>query len=456
MEPVSGRATRPTTARLLQLRRRARQSPLNAPVSYALGGVLAALIMVGVDAAIGEQAIPGWLRIGPSLARSSLVGLVTSFLFVVSVVFWVRVWAVQMSAQPVMSRVLTQFLTDRVQRHSMGFIIGAMTYGLTVVRAVPQTGAGMDAVPHLAVTLTYVLAAVVAVIIVFAIDNAARWGQVGRLIRRITDRAVATIRATHPVIGGSTDAGSDVAAPPSSGDPDVVVDAHESGWVRAVDEDLLLDAAPGGATMELGIRVGSFVLQGSPLASVWTDQPDDVGHNRVRDAVTIGVEPSFEDDVPYSIGELVDIAERSMTGSSSDSTTAREAALHLGVVLRELLLRDLPPVVRVDERDRRLLRSHDLGFADYLDAAFGRLRMRAGDAPGLTDSLLTVIRTLIDQLEGRGLESRQALLHEQARLLVDDARETATSSEDRDRAIAQARARRLLPPAAGSSRHDGR
>ncbi len=107
-----------------------------------------------------------------------------------------------------------------------------------------------------------------------------------------------------------------------------------------------------------------------------SDAPDDVTAEQVRGAIAIGTEPAFEIDVAYRIGQLVDIAERSISTGSSDATTATEAVLHLGVVLRELLLSDLPPTRQVDGSDRQLLRTRELGLADYLDAAFARLRAR--------------------------------------------------------------------------------
>ncbi len=426
MTPSSSGPTRPVAAATTtRIRRRIGGSALTTPTAYIAAGITLALAMLAIDATVGEQSVPEWLRIGPSLARSSLVGLATSFVFVVSVVFWVRIWAVQTTAQPALPRVIAQFLTDPVQRHSMAFIIGAIAYVLVVVRAIPEDGVGMDTVPHVAVTLSYVLALVVAVTIVFVVDNAARWGRVGRLVRQIADQMVDQIRSTHPPLGeGTSDGVDNVVAPRRpAGEPAVRLDAHDNGWVRSVDEDLLLGALPPDATIELGVRVGSFVFQDTQLVCIWTERPDEVVTRGLRSSITLGTDPSFEKDIAYSLGELVDIVARSTTAENSDSTTTRGAIFHIGVVLRELVLRDLPPVDRTDDSGRRLLRTQQARLEDYFDAALGPLRPLTDEAPGLADLLLLVIDRLDEQLEEQlghhDVADRRKMLHEHREALHD-------------------------------------
>lgn len=309
----------------------------------------------------------------------------------------------------------------------MAFIIGTIAYVMVVVRAVPEDGAGMDTVPHLAVTVAYILALVVAVTIVFVIDNAARWGRIGRLIRQIADQAVDHIRSTHPPLGeGTPDGAGTVVAPRRpEGEAALVLGAHDSGWVRSVDEVDLLGALPPEATIELGVRVGSFVFRDTELVRVWTERPDEVATKELWRSITLGTDPSYERDIAYSIGELVDIVSRSSTLEGSDSTTTRGAAFHLGVVLRELLLRDLPPVDRTDGSGRRLLRTQEPRLEDYFDAAWGPLRAIASEAPGVGDLLLAMIdrldHQLGDQLDDHDVAERRTMLHEHRQAFRDAA-----------------------------------
>ncbi|MFP4149885.1 MAG: DUF2254 family protein [Nitriliruptoraceae bacterium] len=425
MPSLPSRYGAPVTAtRTRRLVRRLEGNAIVTPLAYIVGGATVAVAMLLVDAAVGEQAIPDWLRLGPSLARSSLIGLGTSFVFVVSVVFWIRVFTVQTASQPALPRVVSQFLSDPVQRHSMSFLIGTIAYVLIVVRAVPEDPTGMRTVPHLAATLAFALALAVPITIVLVVDNAARAGQIGRLVRQISDRAVAHIRASHPPLGeGTSDGvGSSTAVPQRPAEATAaVLGAHDSGWVRSVEEEWLLGAVPPDATIELRVRPGSFVFQDTQLVRIWTARPDEVDIEQLRGSITLGTAPSFDEDIAFSIGELVDIITRAATASSSDSTTARSAIFHLGVVLRELLLRDLPCVDRTDHAGRRLLRTQQPRLEDYAEAALGPLRPLMDTAPGLAEVLLEMLDRLSHQLEEQlghhGVAERADMLQRHRRAL---------------------------------------
>jgi hypothetical protein len=123
-----------------------RQLVLVIPAAYVLAAIVLAWGMLTVDGAVGDMAVPDSLRFGEENARSLLTSLTTAYLTVVALVFWVRMLAVQQSSDEFPSRILREFLTDAIQQHVMGFILGGLTYGLVVTRAVPDGGAGMPSV----------------------------------------------------------------------------------------------------------------------------------------------------------------------------------------------------------------------------------------------------------------------------------------------------------------------
>lgn len=421
------------------VRDRWRHSPVSVPLSYIVGGIGVGAAMLAIDSVLAETDRLSWLWVSPQVARSSLVGLVTSFLFVISVVFWVRIWAVQLTAGSLLPRLLSQFLTDRVQQHAMGFLIGGIAYVVTILRALPDDPS--ESVPHLAVNLAYVDALAVAVVIVWVIHNAARASQVGRLVHEIASDAVATIRANHPQLGDARHE-LDEREPSHLPRERHVIHARTSGWVQDIDENRLLERCPPRSTVELAVREGSFVLEGQPLAILWPP-PTDQDDRRRRAAFRIADEPPR--NLPYVINELVDIARRSIAPGTSDLTSARDAVLHLGVVIRELLLHDLPADDVVDEDARRLLRSQQLTFADYCEASLGRLRDVVRSSDELLIILLASIREISDQLATHDLPDRGELLREHARLTLQEARDGLALAHDVDRVASRARAAGVDP-----------
>jgi uncharacterized membrane protein len=386
--------------------------PVVVALLYAAGGAALAAGTLALDRWLGPNRTPSWLQVGTSMAQALTTGIGTSLLFVISVVFMVRMYALQMSAEPLSARVRRRFLTDPVQRHAMGALVGSMTFVILVARAVPDPNAG-GSVPQVSVALTCAIPVMAAVLVLFALRNATHWGEIGRVIRWMTDNCLRLIELTHPPL----DRGRPAVPPPASSrradDPGHPVPAHDSGWIQRIDLGAVLDALPPQATVELSVRAGDFVAEGILLATVRqgpTGEPDERVTAAVRSAVVIGAEPTLEQDLGYGIALLVDIAERAGSQSSSDSTTVREVVLHVGIVLRALLLRDLPPAWRTADGGRAVLLARQQSFGDYVSTAFERIRLAGAESPAIARCLLSTIGMLVGQLEEAGLRNRTAPL----------------------------------------------
>lgn len=425
-------------------------SPLDHPVVlallYAAVGAVAAAGTLAFDRWLGPGRTPSWLEVDSSVAQALTTGFGSSLLFVISVVFMVRMWAVQMSAEPLSARVRRRFLTDPVQRHAMGGLVGAMTFVILVARAVPGPDAG-GAVPQVSVAVACAVPVMAAVLVIFALRNATRWGEIGRLIRWMTDNCLRVIEAGHPPLSRDRPTDPPAEGPQGADGAGHPVPAHDSGWIRRIDLDAVLDALPPQTTVELAVRAGDFVTEGMTLATVRTRAPGNAG-DRVGQAVVsaldIGADPTLEQDLGYGITLLVDIAERAGSGSSSDTTTVREVVLHLGIVLRALLLRDLPPAWRTASGGRTVLVPREQSFGDYVSTAFERIRLSGAESPTVTRCLLTTIEMLVAQLEDAGLTDRIPPLVREAHLVLDSARESLTLSADYERLSDEA-ARWLAP-----------
>jgi uncharacterized membrane protein len=267
------------------------------------------------------------------------------------------------------------------------------------------------------------------------------------MIRWMTDNCLRLIELTHPPLDRGRPAAPEPASPPDTDGPGHPVLAHDSGWIQRIDVEAVLDALPPQTTVELAVRAGDFVSEGILLATVRTrptEEPDERLTTAVRSAVVIGADPTLEQDLGYGIALLVDVAERAGSQSSSDSTTVREVVLHLGIVLRALLLRDLPPTWRTGSAGRAVLLTQQQSFGDYVSTAFERIRLAGADSPTIARCLLSTIEMLVGQLEDAGLPDRTAPLLREARLILDSAKESLKLSADYERLCDQT-ARWLAP-----------
>jgi uncharacterized membrane protein len=429
----------------------------------AAGAVLG-VAMLRVDSVVDA---PAALRFDPLTARALTTGLATGLVVMVALVSWVRLYAIQASGEPSPMRVRPALLADRTVRNAMGLTLAASTCTIVVGRSIPGDG-DASTVPHLSLAALVVLAVTVAVTAIVVVHAMGSRTDSNRLLAWLTDGCTQLIARTHPHLSRvAAHRDGDGSRPPApTGPPDQVVAADRSGWVHHVAADRLLDRMPHEATVVLSARPGWFVNAGQPLASIWLGpgeadvalDPPDGFEGAVRTTVPLGADGDVASDpveqLRAGIGLLVDVAEGALTETPPDVATAREVVLHLGVVLRELLLRDLPPSHRARD-DRLLLLPPGPDVEDYLAAAFDRIRMAGGGSPEVTIALLATIRALIDDVARAGPAQRAVPLRNYAGMVLHTAEQHTTLRHDYRRIIERAHAWGLLehagwPPGAAT------
>jgi uncharacterized membrane protein len=204
--------------------------------------------------------------------------------------------------------------------------------------------------------------------------------------------------------------------------------------------------------MRLDVRNGSFVAEGQTIGVLWP-APDDaealstlVGH-----AILLGDSRSLLTDVAFGIRKLVDIGLRALSPGINDPTTAYDVIVHLGVVVRELLWRDLTPAVRTMD-GRRLVIANDLSHADYVNRAFDQIRLAGAAQSAIAVTLMQTLGALAIDLDRDGLSDRAAAVRRQAMLALATFESGAPLQEDGERVQSLAARQGLRSGATASER----
>ena len=417
------------------------------PALFVLVAIAAAEGLIAVDARIDDAALPRFLRSTVESARSVLSTVAGATITVAGIVFSVTVLTVQLTSSQFSPRILRSFFRDRFQQSVMGFLVGTFTYCLLVLRSVRAPGEGADGpiVPNLSVAVAVVLAVLVALAILAFINRAAQLLQVGQLVDRITGETLERVREIERPHEdeGELKPEPAVSIPEEGGH---VIRATESGWVQQVSARELLDVVAPGGTLRLDTRVGWFVAEGTPLCTVWPrpDDPERAAHE-AQEAVALGRVRTMQQDVAFGIRQLVDVALRALSPGINDPTTAHEVVVHLGSILREILLRDLPPAVFRDGSGRTLVFPHELSYGDYVVRAFAQIRHAGARQPAVALFTLRTMAMLRSELRDAGLEDRGASIMEQAGLVLRELERGRALPEDVERVRDVARSEGLVP-----------
>ncbi|WKZ83138.1 MAG: DUF2254 domain-containing protein [Acidimicrobiia bacterium] len=407
-------------ARLRRLGARIAESLFYLPALGVAAAAFLAFFVTWADRARADTIaeIPLLMRTTVDGARAVLTTAAAATITVAGIVLSVTVVAVQLAASQFSPRVVVTIFGSRFQQVVIAIVTGAFTYDLLVLSTI-HSASVLEGEPTrtLSVTLALVLAVVSVMAIIAFIDHSVGVMQVGEIIRRTSDATLAVLRRHLPERGTAPGTDDQVRLPPA---PATTIRSTLDGWIQHVDTEALLEALPPGSVARLDVDTGWFVGVGSPLATVWMnhEDADDLVEDRVCRAVGIGRSRSTQSDPTYGVRQLVDVALRALSPGINDPTTANEVILHLTEILREVLVRDMPPRVIHGAGGRRLFRPHQWTRGDWVGHAFQEVRIASTDQPEVARALIRSMGSLLEHLEHVGLAGRAEILPKEAALVL--------------------------------------
>lgn len=380
------------------------------PLVITLGAVGLALLLIQLQQ-------PDAAAVGPDAdgARAILSTIAGSMVTLVGVTFSMTLVALTLAAGQYSSRVLRNFMRDRVTQVALGAFAGVFVYCVIVLRAIrrPEEGLG---VPDLAVSVGAALATAGIGILIFFIHHVASSIQASTIIARIADETLAAVDRQFPP--RDADAPASPAAPlPADLDtrPWQRVDAQRSGYLESLDTAALFEFARARrTTVRVDRGIGTFVVEGGPLASVvWEQPPDEAEADRIRAAFTIGRHRTAEQDCAFGIRKLVDMSMRALSPGVNDTTTAVMCVDYLSAILVRLAQRPTPRALRFEAPEHEgappALRVVGVAqpFGPFVDTAFDQIRAFAGANAGVLLRLLSAIESVGTATDA--IDRRQAL-----------------------------------------------
>ena len=434
-------------AKLLNIWHSLRSSLWCVPGLLVLVAVAMAIGLIEADAWFEEGVLNRWPRLfgaGAAGSRAMLVAVAGSMITVAGVVFSITLVALSLASSQYTSRVLRNFMNDRTNQTVLGVFVGIFAYCLVVLRTIRE-GTDIEFVPSLAVLGGVVLAFVGIGYFIFFIHHISTTIQASYILARIAAETVERIDHLFPEGVGHDDE--------HRLDPDPLhtgprwrwhgIPAACTGYVQRVEVDSLLAIARKiRAVIRMERRIGDFVVEGMPLASILTSQgsepPSPDVCDRVSAAHTIDAQRTTDQDAAYGVRQIVDVALKALSPGINDTTTAVMSLDYLTAILVRLCDRAIESPRRFDRGELRVI---TLGttFAGIVELAFDQVRQNAGGNVATLSRLVDALHTL----EGLTRSpSRRRVLLRQVQATEEVIRRTIPASQDREPVAA--RATRLL------------
>lgn len=362
------------------------------PLACVLGALALSWVLPWVDQLVSAD-FPYLFQGGPDGARGLLSTIASAMISVTGLVFSITMVVLQLAQSQFTPRLLDGFLGNRVTQATLGAFIASFVYALAVLRTVRSSGAD-EFVPQVSVTVALVLVLGAVAMFIAFIHNITTTVQVSTVIARVGAR---TARLISEQFGPPHDPASDFGPTwsPRLGEESapLVIDRH--GTLDHVDYPRLVALARQyDVVVHLDVHLGSFIAAGQCVGRVWGAARLEEDVRRALDR-TLGIvrTRTLTQDISFGVRQLVDIAERALSPSTNDPTTAVQVLDEIHVLLRELAVRrtispyiaDGDGVVRVVQQPLRFLELLDLAVDEILLYGAAAIQVRAKLMSALAD-----------------------------------------------------------------------
>ncbi len=343
-------------------------------------------------------------------ALAALSAIASGMLALTGIVFAIAFVMVQFSAVAYSPRLVLWFGRDPLLFHALGLFTATFFYAIATLAWIDRGGNGK--VPLFSTLLVTVL--LIFSMIVFA-----------RLIQRLNDIQITevlqligrkgrqVIREMFPrldTLAGVAPASWRKAIEETqqrpviqtlhySGEPLAVVKLHIGALVRQAQE---VDAV-----IVLECAVGDTLVEDTLLLQVYGGRP--LAETRLRQAIEVARERTFEQDPKYPLRLLVDIAIKALSPAINDPTTAVQAIDQIEDLLRRLGRRALDAGCANDHQGQLRLVFPTPTWEDYLTLAFDEIRQYGASSVQVMRRLRAALIGLADSVTEA--ERKEAVQH---------------------------------------------
>ena len=364
------------------------------PLLFVVGALVLGSTLSQITIEPGSPLDPVLFRGNAEEARRVLLGVATTVVGVIALVIGLNVFALQVASNRYSPRLLRDFLRDRTAQVVLGLFVATFTFVDRMVHSI----------------------------------------QIDEVLAKIS-AATAHAIAKEPAGIGRTSSGAAATEPRYDPPPWAVeLRTQRSGYVQAIHPKLLLPVALAQqVTVRVALSVGDHVVAGMPLAWIWRTSPEQPPpqpeplQTALLEAVTIGFERTFRQDVALGLLQIVDAALLSM--HVFDFYTAVQSTNELARLLSKLGRHPLgtETIPDLDGTVRVIIPA--LSFEDYLELACGQIRRRSAGEPMVSRALVRMLRDVGTVVV---TDTRKASIAEQVRLVLATAERSVKEPEDLD------------------------
>ncbi len=372
------------------------------PVIIIFCSVLLSTVLVYLDGFINfpEEGLSHFFFVkSPDSARSILSTISGAMIGVAGTVFSVTLVALTLASSQFGPRLIKNFMYVRLNQVVLGSYISTYLYCLLVLNAI-KGGGDYIFIPSLSILVAILAAGANIILLIIFIHQIAVSIQADKVISDISDFLSKQLKTLFPEKmeqDEEDDEEFDASTVKSGFSKSIPVNAPKSGYLQYIDNENLMEIlTTRNALLELHYRPGGYLVDGMKIGLLHTKEEwNKEDFKKLFKQFVIGKTKTSQQDIEYSIHQMVEIAVRALSPGVNDPYTAITCIDNLTATSSFLAQVKFPSKYRFDKEDNLRIIADNVDFKGVLDASFNQIRQFSAGNPAVIIRLMEALTTIL-------------------------------------------------------------
>ena len=331
-------------------------------------------------------------------ARSILSTISGAMMGVAGTVFSITLVALTLASSQFGPRLIKNFMYVRLNQVVLGSYISTYLYCLLILIAIKE-GSEYTFIPSISILVAILAAIINIVLLIIFIHQIAISIQADNVVSDISELIFDQMKTSFPVKREEEEENNESIDPSSSisgYQKQVFIKSPKSGYLQYVGSEALLEIiTKNDALLELYQRPGKHLVEGVEIGLLFTNGGwEENEFEKITKQFVIGRAKTSQQDLEFSIHQMVEIAARALSPGVNDPYTAIACIDNLTTIMCYLAQAKFPPKYRFDEKGNLRLIVDTLEFEGVLDAAFNQIRQFSGGSAAVIIRLMEALITI--------------------------------------------------------------
>ena len=371
------------------------------PVLIISFSVLLAFSLVYLDNSIAITR-EGWIRFflveSADSARSILSTISSAMMGVAGTVFSITLVVLTLASSQFGPRLIKNFMYVRLNQVVLGLYISTYLYCLLVLNSISGSN-GYTFIPSISILVAIIAAVVNIILLIIFIHQIAISIQADKVVSDISESVFKQVKKLFPEKIGEekeNEENVDTTAVIAGYQNRTSIKSPKSGYLQYLDgESLIKIITKHDALLELYYRPGKHLVEDAEIGLLYSnDKWEKQEFKKIFNPFVIGKTKTSQQDLEYSIHQMVEIAARALSTGVNDPYTAITCIDNLTSILCYLAEAKFPAKYRYDEEGNLRIIADVLDFEGILDTAFNQIRQFSEDSPAVIIRMMEALTTI--------------------------------------------------------------